>query len=166
MLALRGRPPPGSTPPATPIVGVPLTGAPKSSDLFTVTLPALDLNLLGLEVQTDVMTVKLTAESGAGDLLGNVLRGYTSLLNLSGVSGAVNNVLSTAASLVNSANLSVIGVGAGAFDTATSSTTQVLDTTVAPIHLNLTGVQADTSTIHLKMIAHAGNGLVLGNALT
>src|SRR5205814_2248099 len=128
--------------------------------------PPLDLNLLGLEVQTDVITVKLTAEAGDSDLLGNVLRGYTSLLNLGGVSGALNNVLSTAANLANSASLSVAGVGSGAFDTAPASTTPVLDATVAPVHVDLTGAQFDTSPIHLKMIAHAGDGLVLGNALT
>ena len=58
------------------------------------------------------------------DLLGNVLRGYTSLVNLSGVSGAVDNVLATAANLANSASFSVAGVGSGAFDAASVSTTQ------------------------------------------
>src|SRR5437764_13047764 len=132
--------------------GVPRLVPSSAKPLFTVQLQPLDLDLLCLKVRTDAINVKLTAESGSGDLLGNVLRGYTSLLNLSGVSGAVNNVLSTAANLANSASLSVTGVGSGAFDTASPSTTPVLDATVAPIHLNLAGVQADTSPIHLKLI--------------
>jgi hypothetical protein len=151
--------------PVTPVVSpAPAT----SSQVFNVTLPPLDLNLLGLEVQTDPITVKLTAESGNADLLGNVLKGYTSLLNLSGVSGAVNNVLTQVGNLANSAGLGVApgSIGSGAFDTAPASTTQILDATVAPVHVNLTGAQVDTGPIHLKMIAHAGDGLVLGNVLT
>src|SRR3954469_5408639 len=85
--------------PVSPVVSA---GPATSSQVFNVTLPPLDLNLLGLEVQTDPITVRLTAESGNADLLGNVLKGYTSLLNLSGVSGAVNNVLATVGSLTNS----------------------------------------------------------------
>ncbi|HSV16127.1 MAG TPA: VCBS repeat-containing protein, partial [Tepidisphaeraceae bacterium] len=156
----------GSTAAVAPISGVPAPATSSSSQLFTVTLPPLDLNSLGLEVQTDAVTVKLTAESGGSDLLGNVLRGYTSLLNLSGISAAVNNVLSAATGLANSASLSVAGVGSGAFDTASPSTTQVLDATVAPIHFDVAGMLAETNPIHLKLIAHAGNGLVLGNVLT
>jgi hypothetical protein len=157
-----------STASVGPVSGA-LSGAPATAkQLFTVTLPPLDLNLLGMEVQTDAITVKLTAESADGNLLGNMLRGYTSLLNLGGVSGAVNNVLSTAASLANSASLTLSPgtVGSGAFDSAQPSTTTLLDVTVAPIHVNLTGMLVDTSPIHLTIIAHAGDGLVLGNVLT
>ncbi|MEA2711038.1 MAG: hypothetical protein QOF78_3639 [Phycisphaerales bacterium] len=157
-----------STSSVGPITGY-LSPVPTSSkQLFTLTLPPLDLNLLGLEVHTDEITVKLTAQSGNGDLLGNVLRGYTSLLNLSGLSGAVNNVLATVANLANSADLSLGGgvIGSGVFDTAPTATTQILDATVAPVHIDLTGAQVDTSPIHLTLIAHSGDGLVLGNVLT
>jgi hypothetical protein len=154
----------GSAGPITPV----MSGGPATpADVFNVTLPPLDLDLLGLKVQTGPMTVKLTAESGDGNLLGNVLKGYTSLLNLGTVSSATNNVLSTVTSLVNSVDLTAPAgqVGSGVFDTATPSTRQILDTTVAPVHINLTGAQLDTGPIHITMTAQSGDGLVLGNVL-
>ena len=52
------------------------------------------------------------------------------------------------------------------FDTATPSSTQVLDVFGAPVHLDVLGLLLTTSPIHLTITAHAGDGLVLGNVLT
>lgn len=166
LISLMGQLASGSTAPVAPISG-PFSSTPISSTpLTSLTFPALDLNLLGLEVQSGPMTISVSAQSGDGVLLGNVLRGYTSLLNLNGVGNAVNNVLSHTAGLVNSGTLSAAGVGSGAFDAGSPGTTSLLDATVAPTHIDLLGADVDTSPIHLTMIAHPGNGLVLGNALT
>ncbi len=166
LISLMGQLASGSTAPVAPISG-PFSSTPISSTpLTSLTFPALDLNLLGLEVQSGPMTITVSAESGDGVLLGNVLRGYTSLLNLNGVGNAVNNVLSHTADLVNSGTLMVSGVGSGAFDTGSAATTPLLDATIAPTHIDLLGADVDTSPIHFTMIAHSGNGLVLGNALT
>jgi hypothetical protein len=62
--------------------------------------------------------------------------------------------------------LQVSGVGSGVFDTASASTTQILDTFVPPIHLDLVGAELETGLIHLTMTAHSGDGLILGNVLT
>src|SRR5678815_5415569 len=43
---------------------------------------------------------------------------------------------------------------------------QVLELFVAPTHLEALGVQIDTSPVRLSVSAHAGQGLVLGNALS
>jgi hypothetical protein len=141
--------------------------AASQTGLLTLTLPPLDLDLLGLEVRTaEPITVTLKAQEGDGLLLGNVLTAVSSLLNLQGVGGALNNVLGTTIGLLNSADLAVGGVGDGVFSSAPASTTQVLDVSVAPVHLDLLGVLVDTSSIHLTITAHAGEGLVLGNVLT
>src|SRR5205085_10318518 len=103
---------------------------------------------------------------GSGDLLGNALTLASHLVNLPGVSDALNNVLGNVVTLLNSASLAVTGVVSGAFDTAPAATTPVLDAFVAPVHLNLLGALVDTSPIHLTITAHSGDGLVLGNVVT
>ena len=156
-----------STAAVAPITGGVAGVSPASAALFNVTLPPIDIDLLGLEVQTDPIQVKMTAQYGDSLLLGNVLRGYTSLVNTTGVSNAVNNVLSTAVNLVNSVDLNVAGVGSGVFSTSSLATvTPIFDSFIAPIQLDLLGAQAETSPIHLTMTAHSGDGLVLGNVLT
>ena len=144
------------------------TPASTSSPLISLDLPPLDINLLGLEVQTSgPIKVNISAQPGAGELLGNLLTDASNLLNIQGVNNALNTVLASVVSLVNSASLSVNGVSnsdAGLLD-ATAATTPVLDLYVAPVHLNLLGHLVDTSPIHLTITAHSGQGLVLGNVV-
>lgn len=135
------------------------------SPLLTLDLNPLDINLLGLEVQTNAIQVTVSAQSGPGELLGNALTDASNLLNLPGVSNALDNVLGSVVSLLNSSTLNVAGVGSGAFDTANVATVPVLDLFVAPVHLNLLGALVDTSPIHLTITAHSGPGLVLGNVV-
>ena len=141
--------------------------AAAQTRVLTLTLPPLDLDLLGIEVQTaEPITITLTAQEGNGLLLGNVLTAVSSLLNLQGVGSALNNVLGTTIGLLNSVDLAVTGVGDGFFTSAPASTTQVLNVSVAPVHLDLLGLLVDTTPINLTLTAHAGEGLVLGNVLT
>jgi hypothetical protein len=136
------------------------------ADLLSLTLKPLDIDLLGLEVKSDPITVNIATQDGDGKLLGNLLGGIHTLINAEGVNRAINNVLSSVVDLVNSTSLSVDGVGTGTFDTASDSTTPLLDLFVAPVHLDLLGLVATTSPIHLTVMAHSGNGLVLGNVVT
>jgi hypothetical protein len=148
--------------------------APKSStattqpakQLLQVNLKPIDLNLLGLEVKTDAITVTVSTQRGSGELLGNLLSGLTTLLNVAAVNNALNNVLGTTVDLVNSVGLVVNGVKGGSLSTADASTTPVLNLLVAPVHLDLLGLLVDTSAIHVTITAHAGKGLVLGNVVT
>ena len=134
--------------------------------LVTLNLNPLDINLLGVEIQTSPITVTVSAQSGDGLLLGNTLTLASHLVNLPAVSDALNNVLGNVVTLLNSASMAVSGVGSGTFDTATADDTPVLDLFVAPVHVNLLGALVDTSPIHLTITAHLGAGLVLGNAVT
>jgi len=81
------------------------------------------------------------------------------------MSTALNRVLGATVNLLNTASLSVGGVGSGAFNTAAAATTQVARLSVAPVHLNLLGLLADTDPIHVTITANSGDGLVLGNVV-
>ncbi len=159
---------------AVSFAGLPLatlpatTPASTSSPLISLILPPLDINLLGLEVQTSgPIKVNVSAQPGAGELLGNLLTDASNLLNIQGVNNALNNVLGSVVTLVNSASLSVTGVASSDLGllNAAAETTPVLDLFVAPVHLNLLGALVDTSPIHLTITAHSGPGLVLGNVV-
>lgn len=142
------------------------TTAPPLQELLTVTLKPLQLDLLGLVVQTDPITVTISTQGGDGKLLGNLLTGISTLINVPNVGTALNNVLSTTVDLVNSIDLTVDGVGPGSLDSAPDGVTPVLDLFVAPVHLDLLGAVVDTSPIHLVITANSGQGLVLGNVVT
>ena len=137
--------------------------ASPPEELLTLTVKPLDIDLLGLELKTDPIVVNLGLQDGDGKLLGNLLSGITTLINVDGLSAAVNNVLSATVELVNSASLLVDGVDSGSFDTGEEAVTPVLDLFVAPVHLDLLGLVATTEPIHLTLDAHSGDGLVLGN---
>jgi hypothetical protein len=137
-----------------------------AQQLLQLNLKPLDLNLLGLEVKTDPITVTVSTQQGDGELLGNVVSGLSTLLNVPAVNAALNNVLATTVNLVNSATLAVNGVAGGSLTDAAPADTPVLDLTVAPVHLNLLGLLVDTQPIHATIVAHAGSGLVLGNVVT
>lgn len=49
--------------------------------ILDLTIQPIDLNLLGLMVHTDTIHLEITAQSGPGNLLGNLLCGVANLLN-------------------------------------------------------------------------------------
>lgn len=134
--------------------------------LLTLQLKPLDIDLLGLKVTSDPITVTVSAGSGDGKLLGNLLGSVNSLVDLNEVSTALNQVLGTAVDLLNSVDLQVAGVGDGVFSSHAPATTQVLQLYVAPVRLDLLGAVVETSPIRLNISAVAGDGKVLGNVLT
>src|SRR5205823_2783988 len=81
---------------------------PALSDgqILSLTVPKIDLNLLGLQLRTSPITVNASAQSGDGFLLGNVL---TVVLNeleatpaqLSELSGNINNLLAKVVGVLN-----------------------------------------------------------------
>ena len=157
---------------AAPPASVAVTPAPGATSadpaLITLNLNPLDIKLLGLEVQTNQIQVNVSAQPGQGALLGNLLTDATSLLNIQTVNNALNNVLASVVSLVNSVSLNVGGVNTGGklAHARHAATTPVLSLFVAPVHLNLLGALVDTSPIQLTITAHSGPGLLLGNVVT
>ena len=81
--------------------------ASGATPVLTLTLPPLDIDLLGVEVKTaEPITVTVSAVEGNGNLLGNVLTAVSSLLNTQGIGAALNNVLGSVVGLLNGLDLS------------------------------------------------------------
>jgi hypothetical protein len=73
-------------------VSLPLTVA-GTCDVLHLTLGPLDLDLLGLQVHLDQVVLDITAQSGPGNLLGNLLCAVTHLLDSNAAGDALSNLL-------------------------------------------------------------------------
>jgi hypothetical protein len=63
-----------------------------------LTLGPLHLNLLGLVIDLNQLNLNITGQTGAGNLLGNLLCGLTNSLNatqIASVTNALNNLLAS-----------------------------------------------------------------------
>ena len=92
------------------INGTPIGRASASATcgVLDLTLGPLDLNLLGLRVQLNQVHLQITAISGPGNLLGNLLCGVVGLLDTNtGVlsAGQVSQLLNIVLALVNNPGL-------------------------------------------------------------
>ena len=71
--------------------------ATGTCQILDLTLGPLDLNLLGLMVHLDQVHLNITAQSGPGNLLGNLLCGVAHLLDsngsTTGLAAFLNNLL-------------------------------------------------------------------------
>jgi len=81
--------------------------SPGTTDILNLAVGPLDLNLLGLEVQLDnchggPVTVDITAESGPGKLLGNLLGGLSHLLDGPANGAAINRLVDRIESVIGS----------------------------------------------------------------
>lgn len=84
------------------MISTPLAVA-ATCEILTLTLGPLDLNLLGLAVHLNQVVLNITAVSGAGNLLGNLLCAVTSLLDAGGPLGTLLQQLTTLLNQVLSA---------------------------------------------------------------
>ncbi len=80
-------------------VTLPVTDATGSCPILHLVLGPLDLNLLGLTVHLNQVVLDITAQSGPGNLLGNLLCAVAHLLDnpsgqLSGLVNQLNHILS------------------------------------------------------------------------
>jgi hypothetical protein len=69
-----------------------------SCPILNLTLGPLDLNLLGLQIHLNQVVLNIVAESGAGNLLGNLLCAVANLLN---AGGPLQTLLNNLAILLN-----------------------------------------------------------------
>jgi hypothetical protein len=75
-------------------VTVPAAVTDATCQILHLDLGPLNLNLLGLDIDLSRIVLDITAESGAGNLLGNLLCGVANLLNdPSGLSRLLNSIL-------------------------------------------------------------------------
>src|SRR5215218_6531740 len=73
-------------------VQLPVTQASGSCQILHLELGPLDLDLLGLQVHLDKVVLDITAQSGSGNLLGNLLCAVAGLLD-NGSSSALTRLL-------------------------------------------------------------------------
>ena len=75
-------------------VALPLLSAPAGTcPILHLELGPLDLNLLGLVVHLDKVVLDVSAQSGPGNLLGNLLCGVSNALNANRSANALANLL-------------------------------------------------------------------------
>jgi hypothetical protein len=79
---------------------LPLTQAAGSCPILHLELGPLDLNLLGLLVHLDKVVLDITAQSGPGNLLGNLLCAVAHLLDSNASGNALANLLNRILSLL------------------------------------------------------------------
>jgi hypothetical protein len=79
------------------LVTLPVSSAAANGTctILDLTIQPIDLNLLGLMVHTDTIHLLITAQSGPGNLLGNLLCGVANALNGGGggLANLLNNLL-------------------------------------------------------------------------
>jgi len=155
-----------------------------TTQVLNLHLDSINLNLLGLQVKTSPICLDVTATTGPGNLLGNLLTEVANLLNggttlgsiLGGLTGTqLTTLLNGLTGLLNGLLGSLTGAGALGTATGTTSlpagTTNILHLALGPVNLNLLGlgVHADNCSngpITVDVNAVAGPGNLLGNLLT
>jgi len=75
--------------------------ASNTCDILHLHVGAIDLNLLGLVVHTDPIKLDITAQAAPGNLLGNLLCAVAHLLDNTGVSDALVNLLRAIQEILN-----------------------------------------------------------------
>ena len=72
---------------------VPVQNMQGSCEILNLTLGPINLNLLGLVIQTNTINVRIAAQPGSGNLLGNLLCAVAKLLDSNAAAGAIVNLL-------------------------------------------------------------------------
>jgi len=146
-------------------------------------LGPINLNVLGLQVKTSEICLNVDANSGQGQLLGNLLCGLSHALDgggtlggflgsltdgTSGLTGTVNDLLNGVTGLLNGA-LGSLTDPANATVLPTS-TTNILHLSVGPLNLDLLGLVVNLDNCHggpvtVDINAVSGPGNLLGNLL-
>jgi hypothetical protein len=83
----------GATQAVNQQVLLPVTQASGTCDILNLVLGPLDLDLLGLQVHLDQVVLDIVAQSGAGNLLGNLLCAVAGLLDSNGPTNIIANLL-------------------------------------------------------------------------
>jgi hypothetical protein len=160
--------------------------ADPSCPILDLELGPINLNLLGLNVETSPICLDITAERGPGNLLGNLLCGLTNALNAT-PTPALGNVLGALPAADRTALLGgLTGILNGALGRILSPTSivgtdqtppaaqagavDILNLSLGPVDLNLLGLDVeldncDGGPITVDITAVPGPGNLLGNLL-
>jgi hypothetical protein len=161
----------------------------EPDQFLELTVPPIDLNLLGLLLKTSPITVDAFAQTGDGNLLGNLLDSLLNTIdatpgNLATLSENLNGVLAKVVGVLNAADLNISQAIVDALPEVVQTllspvlvsptpgaTTQILDLVIAspdntpPVQADLLGLVVTTSDIDAELWAQTGDGQILGNLL-
>jgi len=150
--------------------------------ILHLALGPINLDLLGLNVDTSKICLDITAHEGSGNLLGNLLCDVSHLLDggtsigdiLGGLGTQANGVLTGLTNLLNGALGRILSptslIGTGASAAAAPGVTDILNLSVGPVDLNLLGLEVSLDNcaggpVTVDITAESGPGNLLGNLL-
>jgi hypothetical protein len=87
---------------ASPAQSAQIPPLPNACTILNLTLGPINLNLLGLVVRTNQIDLRIDAQRGPGNLLGNLLCAITGLLNPGGGLGPLTTALNDLVAALNS----------------------------------------------------------------
>jgi len=155
--------------------------AGSTTQILNLHLGEIHLNVLGLKVDTSEICLNISAKSGPGNLLGNLLTDVTHALDnglplggiLGGLSSTQLNRLTTGLTGLLNEGLGKLTSPANAASGAsviTADPTNILHLEVGPLKLNLLGLKVnldncDNGPVTVNISAQPGPGNLLGNLL-
>jgi len=146
-----------------------------STPILHLRIDAIHLNLLGLKVDTSNICLDITAQSGPGNLLGNLLSNVANLLNGGTSLGDILGGLTATQTSTLASGLTNLLNGVFSRLTAPSAvtpgSTSILHLSLGPVDLNLLGLDVHLDNcangpVTVDVSAQAGPGQLLGNLLT
>jgi len=167
----------GNTPFTAPLTLSTSPSADPDCPILHLRVDAIHLNLLGLKVDTSNICLDITAESGSGNLLGNLLCDVSHLLDtgtplgtvLGGLSGTQLTTLT--GGLTNLLN-GVLGqlTAPPAVAGVSGASCDILNLSLGPVDLNLLGLDVHLDNcangpVTVDVTAQPGPGKLLGNLL-
>jgi hypothetical protein len=161
---------------------------PAGVPILNLEIGAISLDLLGLQVDTSDICLRITAETGPGNLLGNLLAGVANLLNggtplsnvlggltgtqLGQLTGGLTQLLNGAfGAILSPDNVTGTDSSSGAQQQQQGpNVTDILNLSLGPIDLNLLGLDVelddcDGGPVTVDITAEQGPGKLLGNLL-
>jgi len=156
-----------------------LTPAADGTPILQLHLDAIHLNVLGLKVDTSDICLDITASTGPGQLLGNLLSGLGGTLptlqnalaglDLGGVGSELTQILNQGLGLL----FSPTSVNAGGTSVTSAGSTSILHLSLGPVNVNLLGLNVSLDNcatppgpVTVDITAQSGPGQLLGNLLT
>jgi hypothetical protein len=158
----------------------------QTSGILHLRIDPIHLNLLGLKVDTSPICLDITADSGQGGAIGNLLTNVSKTLGgrvyLQDIRNGLNGKLSPSdvsaiereiGNLVSQALNSILATVVGPTAPTTSPAngiTPILDLSVGPVNLDLLGLHVSLDNcsggpVKISVSAQTGTGRILGNLL-
>jgi hypothetical protein len=165
----------GATAFSTPITATATTGPQPNCLILNLMIGPIHLDLLGLVVDTSPICLSITAMSGNGNLLGNLLCDIANLLNQGVPLNQVLSGLTTQQQVLLTRGLgsmfNTTALDLTAFSSVSNMTMcNILDLSMGPVELTLLGLNVhldncDNGPITLTITAQSGPGNLLGNLI-